>query len=646
MLSPSSPDDKQSQAAVSSGGFAWLTRAKNRLRTFNVLHGTRSRTSPPVTASSPGSASDSSPCIGSAADLRSEATEPSVNNNAPDLATASRSPSSTRLFHNRIVARDPPRPSLGESRFSKSRSVPRPKPMILVKRKLGARTGAECSSLNDLDDIDANNEKWKTFGSAYSGEQRLILLDEAAKRCPGHEDAEESSNGACPGLMSRSSSLKTDVARHDQGALRIPRERARHSDGMRWLSEDDEEASSPLGALSPLGASSRIGASSERGSCSRSTKSQLPGIFEADPRGCAPTQVQQAVVVRRGRRVHARRTSHRRLILRRRVSRAPTALRAKSSADHNLYDDLKWLTEGSEGNPKCEILFGIGEDRAISWSEPSCPSDGVEILAKMAGVSDDIVSGAALSPQPKTPELLSEATLSTFDTEAEQSHPSEAGPNAVSTATQQSKMKCLDNSHARGVGQKIRGLQQESPSLVRSSQHSTRTTASDMDGNGRNDIPVSDNSSVPDVAQAGGRNEVVRRAGTLGARQTRDRLEEKSEGACANAEKHCARDIGETVQPTSSTASKKEAVSRLMESMRLVDVPGASWDVAPVSSVKGTPLRVHEFHSDDVNVKDSGEVTLCIRTSTRRKSAMVWPFGTTSASRSPSPPQRLLHDKD
>ncbi|KAL3249761.1 hypothetical protein MRX96_055955 [Rhipicephalus microplus] len=82
--------------------------------------------------------------------------------------------------------------------------------------------------------------------------------------------------------------------------------------------------------------------------------------------------------------------------------------------------------------------------------------------------------------------------------------------------------------------------------------------------------------------------------------------------------------------------AKKEALSRLMESMRLVEIPGASWNVAPMSSVEGTPLRLHEFNNDDVNVKDSGEVTVCIRTSTRRKSTMVWPFGT---SRSPPPSQ-------
>ncbi|KAH7968073.1 hypothetical protein HPB52_005558 [Rhipicephalus sanguineus] len=704
MLSPSSPDDKQSQAAASSGGFAWLTRARNRLRTFNVLHGTSSRTSPHVAAGSPDSASDSSPCFSSAVDLRSEATEPAVTNNAPelpDLAAASRNPSSTRLFRNRIVVSDPPRPSLGESRFSKSRSVPHPKPLILVKRKLAARAGAECSSLNDLDDIDANNEKWKTFGSAYSGEQRLILLDEAAKRCPEREHAEEDSNGVCPGLTSRSSSLKTGLARQDHGALRIPHERGRHSDDMRSVSEEDEEASSPFGVLSPLGALSAIGASSEIASCSRSTKSQLPGFFEADPKRRPSKQWSSNAVAdfTRDGSVSERASLREEQHLKDRIaswdpsqedgyalsmfeeladlesqevpldptqngecpiseskcsadksstavsampcSPCPDSASRKSSVDLNLYDDLKWLTEGSESNPKCEILFGVDEERAISWSEPSCPPDGAEILTKMAGVLDSIVSVVAFSPEQPSPGLIPEATLSTFDTETEQPLPPERGLNAESTGTQQSKTECPDNSRARGAGQTVGGLQQESASIVRSFQHNTHTTASDKDRKGRNDIPISGGNSILDplgVAQANERNEVVKRTVNQGALKTRDRLE-KCEGACANVEKHCARDDGETALPTTSTANQRETLARLMESMRLVDIPGASWDVAPMSSVKGTPLRVHEFHSDDVNVKDSGEVTVCIRTSTRRKSAMVWPFGTTSASRSPSPPQ-------
>ncbi|KAH6936711.1 hypothetical protein HPB50_020915 [Hyalomma asiaticum] len=709
MLSPSNPDDKQAHdaATASSSSFTWLNRAKNRLRAFNVLHGTRSKTSAHAAVGSPDSTSDSPPCFSSAVDLRTEATEHAVNDNAPqplDLATASHNPSSTWFFQNRAVVggeSDQPRPCLRESKFPKLRSALHSTPMILAKRKLEARVGAECSSLNDLDDIDANNEKWKTYGSAYSGEQRLILLDEAAKRCPERDHADEDSNCVCPGLVSRSSSLRIGFARHGRGTPRIPHEEGRHSDGIRWVHEEGEEASSPFSA------------SSERGSCSPSTKVQPFEVFEAELEGCghgrrskqwssnavadftrngslserASLREEQDLRARiaswdpsqedgyallmfdevadvEGQKAPPDPTQQRECPTSERSSPAVRSSTAatptpcspccesssrKSSADRNLYDDLKWLTEGYESNPKNEILLGVDENQTISWSEPSSPSDGAAILAKMGDVVDSIASVSALSRDPPAPGPLPEATLSTFGTETEQHFSSET---ALHAAPRQSKTEGLDNSHARtaGVGQTIRGLQQVPPTpLFRGSKHDTRTTASDKDGNGRSDVPIFGGNSVPEsvgVAQADerARNEIKRvdTSGSRVSRKTRNRhggTDKKAEGARPNGGEHCGRDVSETAQPAASTVGKKEALSRIKESLRLADVQGASWDVALASSVKGTPLRANEFHSDDVNVKDSGEVTVCIRTSTRKKSAMVWPFGTTSASPSPSPPQ-------
>ncbi|KAL3249760.1 hypothetical protein MRX96_055954 [Rhipicephalus microplus] len=226
---------------------------------------------------------------------------------------------------------------------------------------------------------------------------------------------------------------------------------------MHSLSEDDEEPSPPSRASPLLVDSSRIGASSERAPCSRSTKSQFPWVFEADRRGCSPDRPSKqrppdavAELTRDGS-VSERTSLLEEQYLKDRVaswdpsqedgyalsmfeeladlesqkvpldpaqrgecptserncsavksstivsvtpcSPCPDSTSRKSSADRNLYDDLKWLSEGSESNPKCEILFDVDGDRTISWSDPSCPSDGAGILANMASVSDGIASG-------------------------------------------------------------------------------------------------------------------------------------------------------------------------------------------------------------------------------------------------------------
>ncbi|KAK8770407.1 hypothetical protein V5799_013127 [Amblyomma americanum] len=620
----------------------------------------------------------------------SEATETEDNRNAklPGATSASRqspaaSRSSTWLPFNREHADEGNSPLASEeSAFSRTRNASHTNAFVRKKPKLVAKSSGECSSFSDIEDIDANSDKWKTFGRPYSYEQ-LFFLDAIAKRSSECSDNDDKS--VCGSIVQRASNPRTGIALHDEALVSIPPGESRCSGSRSSASRADTDARSSLGTLSekiavlrrmqvplteaveetpaahehwsaseqwPFGATADVfsnesiseGASQfeeqdlkekiaswdpsqEDGYC----LSMADGMFEiagheeaSDPtQECTFPSSQHASDIDKSSTVLAGKLC---------TPRSDSSSR-NNATDKNPYENLQWLTEDYDNLP---LESPLHKDHMFKRNEHFYPLDTPGVIAVIdsaaeAFLPEPVSSRKAPASQPRS--VVAQAAAYSGDETPLSTAASRAAPTRTEKNNEPAFFE-ISRELSHDVDQPDSKHREEIP--VASSV--VLTAANDKEESGNNDLARVDSSSCK---YSGGPHDQVEAqinandatsapgvvsAGVRGAEVTRDL---------------CADSNGETTKPARSVSSRKENnLARLVESLRFVDdVPGASWDIAPLTSTKGSALTAREFDSDDITVTENGDISICIRMSTRRKSAMLWPFGAASLSRPPSPPQ-------
>lgn len=291
------------------------------------------------------------------------------------------------------------------------------------------------------------------------------------------------------------------------------------------------------------------------------------------------------------------------------------------STDWNLYQDLLWLAEGSEDLPSKDR----GAERQSRTSDSSLPTDEPSAnshrnLDAIRGTIEDFVSVLAQQRETQAAESLKEV-VSTVNGGS----PTRPDPSG----TPQSK--------AGSLGPPSSAIDRLGPELqpTISAQHSPSKFLV-TEQNDSTEIPKLDDhcSKVSSETEASAKRPQHCNKITVESMKMRKKC---CEDTMCETDKNS--------QGGGSSSSKKEALTRVIKSLRLVDMPDASWDAAPSTSTGRSGLHISEFQNDDVTALDNGEISIRIRTSTRKKSTMVWPFGALSPTQGGSPTRPALPPK-
>ncbi|KAH7967275.1 hypothetical protein HPB49_023807 [Dermacentor silvarum] len=99
------------------------------------------------------------------------------------------------------------------------------------------------------------------------------------------------------------------------------------------------------------------------------------------------------------------------------------------------------------------------------------------------------------------------------------------------------------------------------------------------------------------------------------------KIKKKERKAAAARKETHVESKGESPGTTAGTSAVRQLLPRTHTELAL------EWGLSCSLSGVGSGLHASEFQDDEVQIQDTGDVTICIRTSTRTKAAMLWPFG-------------------
>ncbi|KAK8773294.1 hypothetical protein V5799_012173 [Amblyomma americanum] len=306
---------------------------------------------------------------------------------------------------------------------------------------------------------------------------------------------------------------------------------------------------------------------------------------------------------------------------------------SKTPLGRSLYEDLQWLTDESE-DVLSKSSHGVCVDR------PPCirsthPAEGPAVLAAINAVTENFTSLAALSQSTLTTEHFEDFQQSTDANGAWFPH---------TAAVSDVDFDCTQKWRRRSSGNSGEAKRQ----LVASSSTSSGKEPDVLPkgfarGYGRSaDAELSGNSDK------GFSNVVVpgRAPGSTSSSQTV--ANDHVELPCA--ERGAAREVRSVVEVKQSSVnsadelprascsakSRREPVTRPVQSLHMTDVPEVSWNTVALKGTTGPELSSSQLEKDDVIVMRNGEINIHIRTSTRRKASMLWPFGSPSLDQSSS----------
>lgn len=306
----------------------------------------------------------------------------------------------------------------------------------------------------------------------------------------------------------------------------------------------------------------------------------------------------------------------------------------KNATETNPYESMQWLTEDYDNLP---LESRLHKDHVVNKNEYLCTLDTQGVIVAIDSATEALTSVLTFPRKPPTAKPCRLAAQATTDSVVEPPLSASVSRAAPTRSEQSSKPGFFEISLelSQDVDEPNNNRREDMP-VASSTQDSVVSTAANAKENRNIDLARVDPSSCKD---SGGPYDQVKmfsaNDNTFGPSVVNaevGRTERKSD--------LCADSKGEMSKPVRSVASRKEDLARLVDSLRLVDdVPGVSWDISPLTSTKGSALTAREFDRDDITVTDNGDISICIRMSTRRKSAMLWPFGPASLNQSPTSPQ-------